>query len=108
MKQNLLERAEQLGLPPRSALYGLDPSSLPSPFFNLHPPLRVALLGCGTVGGGVLHHLLARPALFQVTGVLVRNLFRDRGPGLPKHLFTTDPEELLGRGTDVVVELLGG
>lgn len=107
MKHNLLERAEQLGLPPRSVARGLDQPSLPSPFFNLHPPLRVALLGCGTVGGGVLHHLLARPGLFQVTGVLVRNLFKDRG-GLPRHLFTTDADELLGRGTDVVVELLGG
>ncbi len=107
MKQNLLERAEQLGLSPRSAVYGFDPSRLPSPSFNPHPPLRVALLGCGTVGGGVLQHLLARPSLFQVTGVLVRNLFRDRG-GLPRHLFTADTDELLGRGTDVVVEVLGG
>ena len=107
MKQNLLERAEQLGLPPRSAVSDRDRFTLPSPFFTPHPPLRVALLGCGTVGGGVLHRLLARPGLFQVTGVLVRDLFKDRG-GLPRHLFTTDTEELLGRGTDVVVELLGG
>lgn len=108
MKQNLLERAEQLGLPPRSAVSRLDRSSLPFPSLNLHPPLRVALLGCGTVGGGVLQHLLARPDLFQVTGVLVRDLLKDRG--LPRHLFTTDADELLGRGTDVdaVIELLGG
>jgi homoserine dehydrogenase len=106
VKQNLLERAEQLGLPPRSAVVHLDRSS--SPFLNSpFSPLRIALLGCGTVGGGVLHHLLARPGLFQVTGVLVRDLFRDRG-GLPRHLFTTDTDELLGRDTDVVVELLGG
>lgn len=106
MKQNLLERAEQLGLPPRSAALNLDRSSFP--FLNPpFPPLRIALLGCGTVGGGVLQHLLARPSLFQVTGVLVRDLFRDRG-GLPRHLFTTDTDELLGRDTDVVVELLGG
>lgn len=105
MKQNLLERAEQLGLPPQCAVSDSDrSSSLPS---FLHPPLRIALLGCGTVGGGVLHHLLARPGLFQVTGVLVRDLFKGRG-GLPRHLFTADPDELLGRGTDVVVELLGG
>ena len=106
MKQNLLERAEQLGLPPRSGASYLDRSSLPFPSLKLHPPLRVALLGCGTVGGGVLHHLLARPGLFQVTGVLVRDLFKDRG--LPRHLFTADADELLGRGTDAVVELLGG
>lgn len=106
MKQNLLERAEQLGLPPRSAAVNRGRSVYPFLDFP-HPPLRIALLGCGTVGGGVLQHLLARPGLFQVTGVLVRNLFRDRG-GLPRHLFTADTDELLGRGTDVVVEVLGG
>ena len=106
MKQNLLERAEQLGLPPRSA--AVNRGRAVSPFLDFpHPPLRIALLGCGTVCGGVLAHLLARPDLFQVTGVLVRNLFCDRG-GLPRHLFTTDTDELLGRGTDVVVEVLGG
>src|SRR3954447_19887157 len=36
------------------------------------PPLRVALLGCGTVGGGVLARLLAFPKLFRVIGVAVR------------------------------------
>lgn len=106
MKQNLLERAEQLGLPPQCGVLDRDGFALPSPFSNPHPPLRVALLGCGTVGGGVLHHLLARPGLFQVTGVLVRDLFLDRG--FPRHLFTVDADELLGRGTDGVVELLGG
>jgi homoserine dehydrogenase len=106
VKQNLLKRAEQLGLPPRSAVSRLDRSSLPFPFLNLHPPLRAALLGCGTVGGGVLHHLLARPDLFEVTGVLVRDLLKGRS--LPRHLFTADADELLGRGTDVVIELLGG
>ncbi len=111
MKTNLLERAEQLGLPPRSAAADLGRSSLAFPFPDSPtPPLRVALLGCGTVGGGVLSHLLARPGRFQVTGVLVRSLFRNfrEGGGLPRHLFTTDTDELLGRGTDVVVELLGG
>jgi len=113
---DLLQRAEQLGLPPRSEaadLVTLAPDRLPAfsaPASSLtaRPPLRVALLGCGTVGGGVLAHLLARPHLFQVTGVLVRDLCRDRGPGLPHHLFTADARELLGRGTDAVVELLGG
>lgn len=72
------------------------------------PPLRVALLGCGTVGGGVLAHLLARPSLFQVTGVAVRDLDRVRHPAVPRRLLTDDPAGLLEREADVVVELLGG
>jgi homoserine dehydrogenase len=70
--------------------------------------LRVTLLGCGTVGGGVLAHLLARSDLFHVTGVLVRDADRDRGPGVPRHLLTTEAGALMSRAADVVVELLGG
>jgi homoserine dehydrogenase len=40
------------------------------------PPLRVGLLGCGVVGGGVLERLLAEPERFEVAGVLVRDLGR--------------------------------
>jgi homoserine dehydrogenase len=40
------------------------------------PPLRVGLLGCGVVGGGVLERLLAEPERFEVAGVLVRDLDR--------------------------------
>ena len=69
-------------------------------------PLRVALLGCGTVGGGVLARLLARPDLFHVTGVAVRDRDRVRTPAVPRHLPTEDPAALLARDADVMVELL--
>jgi homoserine dehydrogenase len=71
-------------------------------------PLRVALLGCGTVGGGVLARLLALPALFRVTGVAVRDLGRARIPAVPRGLLTDDPAALVEGEADVVVELLGG
>lgn len=69
------------------------------------PPLRVALLGCGTVGGGVYEHLAALPELFTVTGV-ARNIAR--AAQIPIHLLTVEPEELIERRCDVVVELIGG
>lgn len=66
--------------------------------------LRVALLGCGAVGRGVLDYLLARPDLFEVNPVLVRR------PGKYGRVtrFTTQPSEALAHRPDVVVELLGG
>jgi homoserine dehydrogenase len=85
-----IEGAEGLQAPPRRA------------------PLRVTLLGCGTVGGGVLARLLAQPSLFQVTGVAVRELGRVRAPAVPRRLLTDDPAALLERDSDVVVELMGG
>ena len=57
-------------------------------------PLRVALLGCGTVGGGVYERLAALPEFFEVVGVGTR--------------ITTDVNALIERPVDVVVELLGG
>ena len=71
-------------------------------------PLRVALLGCGNVGGGVLERLLARPDLFRVTGVAVRDPERARRSGLPRRLLAAGPVALAEGDCDVIVELLGG
>ncbi len=80
----------------------------PAPPDPVRPPVRVALLGCGTVGGGVLARLLASPERFQVIGVAVRDLDRIRVPAVPRRLLTCDPAALVEREADVVVELLGG
>ncbi|WP_420116716.1 homoserine dehydrogenase, partial [Micromonospora sp.] len=80
--------------------------------------MRLALLGCGTVGSEVvrlLHEqaadLAARiGAPLEIAGIAVRRLGRDRGD-LPVDpaLFTTDPLGLIKRDdVDVVVEVVGG
>jgi homoserine dehydrogenase len=71
------------------------------------PPLRVTLLGCGTVGGGVYQRLAELPTLFEVVGVGSRTSKRALATGVPARLATTDIEELLERDCDVVVELIG-
>jgi homoserine dehydrogenase len=81
-------------------------------------PVRLALLGCGTVGAEVvrlLHEqaddLAARiGAPMELAGIAVRRLGRDRGP-LPVDpaLFTTDALGLVKRDdVDIVVEVVGG
>ncbi|MGY1710983.1 homoserine dehydrogenase [Geodermatophilus sp. SYSU D00758] len=78
-------------------------------------PLKVALLGCGTVGGAVLRLLgeqadelaarIGRPV--EVAGVAVRR--PDRHPEVPPHLLTTDAHGLVTRDdVDLVVEVIGG
>ncbi|WP_235928313.1 homoserine dehydrogenase [Goekera deserti] len=78
-------------------------------------PLRVALLGCGTVGSAVLRLLdeqgadlaarIGRPV--EVAGIAVRR--PDRHPGVPAHLLTTDAHALVTSGdVDLVVEVIGG
>ncbi len=68
-------------------------------------PLRVALAGCGVVGGGVLPRLLDRPDIALV-GVLVRDPGKARAPGPAPELVVTDPAALLAREPDVVIDTL--
>lgn len=67
-------------------------------------PLRVALLGCGTVGGGVYQRLAALPELFSVLAVGARNVESD----VPVKVLTPHLDALIAEPVDVVVELLGG
>jgi homoserine dehydrogenase len=79
-------------------------------------PLRVALLGCGTVGSEVARLLteqatdlrarVGRP--LELVGIAVRRQNRLR-PGLDQSLFTTDAAALVAReDVDLVVEVIGG
>lgn len=72
------------------------------------PRLRVALLGCGAVGGGVLACLRQRPDLFEVGPVLVRNPAKHRSGEFADQAFTGDLDEALGGGADLLVEAIGG
>jgi len=69
------------------------------------PPLKVAVAGCGVVGGGVLGRLLNDPR-YDVVGVLVRNPNKPRDVSCPPDLFTADADVLLSRKPDIVLEAL--
>jgi homoserine dehydrogenase len=80
-------------------------------------PVRVALLGCGTVGAGVLE-LLAQNGSYlerrvgaplQIAHVVVRDKSKKRTAKVDPALLTTDVEKVLGDASvDVVVEIMGG
>lgn len=70
------------------------------------PKLRVALLGCGAVGAGVLSYLQQRPDLFEVGPVLVRNL--DGRERYGDEAYTDDLEAALNAEPDLLVEAIGG
>jgi homoserine dehydrogenase len=80
-------------------------------------PLRVAVLGAGTVGREVVCALLERTAELRpadgaamvLTGIAVRDVARAVERGLPAELLTDAPAHLVaGDEADVIVELLGG
>jgi len=68
-------------------------------------PLKVAVAGCGVVGGGLLSRLLPDDR-FEVVGVLVRNPLKKRDVSAPAELFTNDVEALLAKKPDLVLEAL--
>ena len=72
------------------------------------PPLRVVLLGFGTVAAAVYRQLGALPDSFHVVRVAVRNPARHAGHGVPPELLTSAAEQAALEPADVVVELLGG
>jgi homoserine dehydrogenase len=79
--------------------------------------VKVAMLGCGVVGGQVARLLLEQAddlaarigARLELVGIAVRRLDRPRAVDLPGQLFTTSAEALVTRGDiDVVIEVIGG
>jgi homoserine dehydrogenase len=78
--------------------------------------LKVALLGCGSVGSQVVRllgeqsdDLAARVgASLDLVGVAVRRPDAPREVDVPAHLLTTDASGLVTSGVDVVIEVIGG
>jgi len=84
---------------------------------STHAPLRVAVLGAGTVGGAVVRWMLdghdrltpADGSSLHVAGVACRDLAKARAAGIPADLLTDAPAHLVASpDVDVVVELMGG
>jgi homoserine dehydrogenase len=77
--------------------------------------LKIGLLGCGTVGRGLLELVSKNEALvrqrsgveLRITKILVRDLDKERH-GVDRSLLTSDPDKVLNNGCDLVVELVGG
>jgi homoserine dehydrogenase len=75
-------------------------------------PLRIALLGFGTVGGSVTKILCERPELadrLQLTHIFNRSVARKRVAWVPASVtWTDDIDAVFGSKPDVVVEVVGG
>ena len=84
---------------------------------GVNSPLKVAVLGCGSVGSQVVRllgeqadDLAARVgAPVQLAGVAVRRLDAPREVDVPADLLTTDAAALVARDDiDLVIEVIGG
>lgn len=79
-------------------------------------PLRIALAGLGTVGGGVIRLLDTNGALIarragrpiEIVAVSARDRSKDRGVDMSRFTWVDDTTALVNADADVVVELVGG
>ena len=81
------------------------------------PPLKIALIGLGTVGSGVARLLLEQPERIsrragrpiEICRAVVRDLNKSRGVELPAGLLTTDIQSVIDDPEiDLAVQLIGG
>ena len=71
-------------------------------------PLRVVLLGLGTVGTGVFQLLRQHPHVFDVRRIVVRTPSRARDLAVPRELLSTNLWDAINEPADLVIELVGG
>jgi len=99
-----------------TSLRARDWESLAVPSVKTPRTVRVALAGCGVVGGGLVRLLHeSAPAIasrfgvrFDLTSVLVRDVNRERNLPLEARLFTNNLDGFLRHDADVVIEAVGG
>lgn len=70
-------------------------------------PLRVAMLGCGIVGGGVLRRVETMPERFEMAKIMVRNKERYIDQGISPDLLTTDFADIQASQPDIFVDVSG-
>ena len=84
---------------------------------NSDAAIKVALLGCGTVGTALLKLLAAQSSRIasqwgvriEVAAILVSDTTAPRPPEVPQHLLTDNTQEIATRpDIDAVVEVMGG
>lgn len=71
-------------------------------------PVRVVLLGCGTVGLGVYTRLRSLSEKFEVVAVAVRDVEKAAAAGVEPRLLTRDTLGAAARDCDLVIETIGG
>ena len=69
--------------------------------------LRIAMLGCGIVGGGVYRRVKANPEHFDMVKIMVRDVEKYIDQGYSPDLLTTQADDLLAAKPDIFIDVSG-
>lgn len=69
---------------------------------------RVAMMGCGVVGGGVFRRMKVSPDRFEMVKIMVRDVEKYIDQGYKPELMTTEFDDLLAAKPDVFIDVSGG
>jgi homoserine dehydrogenase len=83
-----------------------DVSDAPGPVIERRK-LRIAMMGLGTVGGGIWRRVASHPDTFEIFKVMVRNPDKYIAQGYSKDLLTTEAADLLAAKPDIFIDVSG-
>lgn len=69
--------------------------------------LRVAMMGCGVVGGGVYRRVKANASRFEMVKILVRNTAKYIDQGYKPEILTTDIADVIAAKPDIFIDVSG-
>lgn len=69
--------------------------------------LRVVMMGCGSVGGGVYRRVKANPERFEMAKIMIRDKQKYLNQGYRDHELTTDYQDLVAAKPDIFIDVSG-
>ena len=69
--------------------------------------LRVAMMGCGVVGGGVFRQIAANSDSFELVKIMVRSVDKYIDQGYSPELLTTDFADIIASQPDIFIDVSG-
>jgi len=69
--------------------------------------LRVAMMGCGVVGGGVFRQIAANSESFELVKIMVRSLGKYIDQGYSPDILTTDFADIIASQPDIFIDVSG-
>lgn len=69
--------------------------------------LKVAMLGCGVVGGGIYRRIKALPERFEIVKIMVRNRQKYLDQGYKDWEITTDFDDVVAAKPDIFIDVSG-